>query len=271
MKPTSWEDRLILFVGHLIDNDRKSATIKSYISAIKAVLKTDGQSLDENKYLLKSLTRACKLKNDRVRTRLPIQKGMLKILLNKLCDIFGTQPYLCSLYRAIFASAYFGLLRVGEITSGSHPILAKDVHIGSNKQKIMFVLHTSKTHGLDQKPQVIKIHSTDTIYTKQKNKVKDVQICPFTIMRSYLSHREKGYININEPFFIFKDRTPVKPNNMRSILKSVLGQSGFNEDFYNTHSFRIGRSVDLKILNISVETIRFLGRWRSSSVYDYLK
>ena len=37
-KPLSWEDRLTLFVGYLVKSGKKSTTIKSYISAIKAVL-----------------------------------------------------------------------------------------------------------------------------------------------------------------------------------------------------------------------------------------
>ena len=37
-KPTNWEDRITLFAGHLIHLGRKSNTVKSYISAIKAVL-----------------------------------------------------------------------------------------------------------------------------------------------------------------------------------------------------------------------------------------
>ena len=41
IKPETWEDRLILFVGYLVEGNKKSATIKSYVSAIKAVLKDD--------------------------------------------------------------------------------------------------------------------------------------------------------------------------------------------------------------------------------------
>ena len=71
-KPHAWEDRIVLFIGYLIDNHRQSSTIRSYISAIKAVLQDDGIILDQDQALLTSLTRACRLQNDRVRTRLPI-------------------------------------------------------------------------------------------------------------------------------------------------------------------------------------------------------
>ena len=87
-KPQSWEERLVLFVSYLIDKNRKSSTIKSYISAIKAILQEDDIVLNEDRYLLTSLTRACRLKNDRVRTHLPLQKGMLNLILEKTEEYF---------------------------------------------------------------------------------------------------------------------------------------------------------------------------------------
>ena len=67
----------------------------------------------------------------------------------------------------MISTSYFGLLRVGEITSGDHPVLATDVHIAANKRKIMFVLHTSKTHWKNMKPQMIKITSSKATNKKK--------------------------------------------------------------------------------------------------------
>ena len=72
-KPDTWKDRLTLFVGYLIDNEKQSSTVKSYISAIKAVLREIGIKLNYDQSLILSLTRACRLVNDQIRTRLPIQ------------------------------------------------------------------------------------------------------------------------------------------------------------------------------------------------------
>ena len=51
-KPDNWGDRLILFVGHLIENKKQSSTVRSYISAIKSVLRKDDQEVIEDEYLL---------------------------------------------------------------------------------------------------------------------------------------------------------------------------------------------------------------------------
>ena len=69
------------------------------------------------------------------------------------------QVYLATLYQALFSTAYFGLFRVGELTTRTHPVLARNVHIGSNKRKMLLLLQTSKTHGKGNKPQLIKISS----------------------------------------------------------------------------------------------------------------
>ena len=101
-KPTSWEDRLTLFVGYLVNDGKKAATIKSYVSALKAVLMEIKVELTPDMFLITSLTRACCLINDHVRTRLPILKGQLNMILKQTLIRFQGQPYLTVLYRAIF-------------------------------------------------------------------------------------------------------------------------------------------------------------------------
>ena len=65
VKPSSWEDRVTLFLGHKIEQGMKSTAVKCYVSAIKKLLVEDGYEWDDQKILLGSLTRACKLINDR--------------------------------------------------------------------------------------------------------------------------------------------------------------------------------------------------------------
>ena len=73
-----------------------------------------------------------------------------------------------------------------------------------------------------------------------------------------------------ENFFVFADRTSVKPNNARKILKNLINDLGLDGNNYLFHGLRGGRAVDLYQMGVSVETIKKLGRWRSSAVYNYL-
>ena len=263
-KPETWEDRLVLFVGYLADKRRCSQTIRSYISAIKNILADDGIKLSTDKFLLTAITKACKLRNDQVRTRLPIQKGLLNIILKYVKNFYedSGQLYLASLYQALFASAYYGLLRVGELTTGTHPIRARDIQIAENKQKILFILRSSKTHGKYAKPQFIKI-------TSQPVGNKKTIFCPYEMLVNYIKIRPK-YLNQDEAFFVFRDRSPVRPNNMLSILREILKLAGFEASLYTVHSMRHGRSLDLYNFGIQIPTLMKIGRWSSNTVYTYL-
>ena len=81
---TEWEDRVTLFVTYLINNNKQSATVKSYISALKAILRLDGIELKQN-------TRACKLCNDHVHIKMSIRSGLLNMLVMSLQTVFKRQ------------------------------------------------------------------------------------------------------------------------------------------------------------------------------------
>ena len=185
IRPRCWEDRITLYVKYLIKEKWQSSTIKSYLSAIKAVLKINRIKLNMDDYLLSALMRACKLKNDRVRHRLPIHKGLLHILLQQVELLYSNQPYLAVLYRALFSTAYFGLFRIGELmaTPGGHAVKACDIHLGYNKEKVLFILRTSKMHSKGNKPQKIKITSQEV---GKVNSHKQ-QFCPYHLLREYIN------------------------------------------------------------------------------------
>ena len=211
VRPSTWEERVALYGAYLVKKGIKSTTIKSYFSVIKSVLVTDGYPWTDQKMLLNTLVKSSRIINDRVVTRLPIQIGLLELLIFELERILQHQPYLKLLYSTIFCIAYYGMFRIGELTKSSyddHVVKASNVHIGSNKNKMLFVLYTLKTHDLGMRPQKIKITSKylDFIQCNSHRRF----FCPFTMSRNFfLSHGE--YDMESEPFFIFQDTTPVKP------------------------------------------------------------
>ena len=264
-KPDSWEDRLILFVGYLVQNKRKSSTIKSYVSAIKAVLQMNNenhQPINEDKFVLHTLIRACQLRNDVIQIRLPIKKVLLQLLLRSLEDILPQQPYLVILYRAMFITAYYGLFSIGEITQSPHVLKSPDVRRGTNKRKLMFILYSSKTHCRGNKPQIIKIMASDKdphLKNKKANQEQGFDLsCPFKVINDYIAVR-KHQKSTDEQFFVFRDRSPVKPHHFSHILKLCLHEMGIDNRYFAGHSFRIGRTIDLFDMGVSVESIKKIG------------
>ena len=244
----------------------QSATLKSYFSAIKYILKQDGYEWNDKQVILDSLVKSCKIKNDQVKVRLPIKRALLEMLLGEIGRWFGMQnpqPYLEKMYKAMFCLAYYGMMRVGELTLSPHTLKAGHIHVGNNKDKIMVVLYSSKTHGAASRPQKIKIASLP-IEVKQQN------FCPIRAIQKFMEIRGP-YKDKLEQFFVFSDMSPVKPDHFRGILRQLLTSINLNAALYDAHSFRIGRTCDLEKFGFSIDQIKAMGRWKSNAVYRYLK
>ena len=94
------------------------------------------------------MTRACRLNNDWVYIRRLITKKLLEVLIFEISRVLPNQYYLVVMYRAMFALLYYGFFQIRELAMGDHPVRAANVHIALNKRKMLFILFTSKTHGL---------------------------------------------------------------------------------------------------------------------------
>ena len=264
--PEFWEDRVVAFAAYMIEIKKiQSSTLKSYISPIKHMLKVDGYEWQDNRVYFHSLIRSCRLSNDVVKTRLPIQFGMFELLLFEIERKLGTtQPYLETMYKTLFSLAYYGLMGVGELAWGDHSIKAKNIHIAANKNKILILLYSSKTHDKESKPQEIKISSNECTGSKHKF------FCLFTLVRNFLQIRG-DYASDGEQFFIMADKSPVTPAQVRNMLRMLITALNLNPRVYDCHSFRIGQGTNLLKFGFDVETIKKLGRWKSNAVYKYMR
>ena len=251
----------------LINNGMQSSTVKSYVSVIKKTLVMDGYKWNDNFVLVRSLAKACKIINDRVITRFPIHCGLLEMILFELGREYSNYNYLRILYSTIFAVCYYGLMRVGEVTLSPHVLKAKDVHVATNKDKMLFILYSSKTHDKSNRPQKIKI--TSNRRDKSRGYVHRY-FCPFKLMRRFIEIRGP-FETAEEQFFIFKDGSPVCPYHIRNVLRRIINKLGLEGQLYGMHSFRIGRTTDLIKYQYSVDEVKQLGRWRSNIIFRYIR
>ena len=265
--PESWEQRVALFCAYLVEFKKvQSSTLRSYVSAIKSTLKCDKYKWRDDSVWLNALFHSCKLSNNTLYVRFPIHFKLFEMIMFEVDRLNNTQPYLQILFKAIFATAYYGLTRISEITGSRHSIKAKNIEIADNKEKIKITLFSSKTHDVDSRPQEIKISSSE-ITGRHGRRTKF--FCPFKIIRQYMNIR-RGYTTENENFFIFSDGSTIPQSCIRAMLKSAIQALNLNSDPYSFQSFRIGRATDLLKFGIPIEVIKCLGRWKSNTVYKYL-
>lgn len=265
--PTTWEDKMVLYASFLADIGNHSATVSSYMSAIRYVLRHDGIEISNTSCKLSSIIRACKLQNDVVTVRRPIRSGLLRLILDQVNAIYlkKGQPYLAALYRAVFVSAYYGLMRISELV-GRHAVKTEDVHISTNptKLKVKYVLRSSKTHTAGRRPQLIDIQPDYQVH-KTPN-------CPVLIINQFAKLRPPR-VNIGTRFFVFSDGTPVGEHHVRTTLRNCLKRLNLPWKSFNFHGYRSGRATDLFKWNFDIDWIRKIGRWsrKSTAILAYFK
>lgn len=262
--PPNWEDRIIVWATHLADNRRKSATIRSYISAIRYCLGLDGVRVTHTNCELAAIIQAAKHENDQLYIRLPIQKHLIRLILNFIDTYYvkGKGQIFQGIWlKAIYSMAYHGMMRISELADSPHAVKAQDIIHGRNKGKITIYLRSSKTHSISDQPQIIHILAQPTW----------LHNCPVRLITQYANMRGRYAKYTEQPFFINQDGSPITPLQFRTNLKHILFTLGLPSELYGSHSFQSGKATDDKISGKSVETIRKEGRWSSSMVYKYIR
>ena len=80
-----------------------------------------------------------------------------------------------------------------------------------------------------------------------------------------------GYKKDSDKLYIFRDGSPVTQTHIRAVLKEALKNLGLNAELYNFTSLCIGRASDLQKFGVSIEKIKRMGRWKSNTVYKYIR
>ena len=267
-RPRNWEEGAAWYATYLYHRGFQSSTIRSYISGIKATLINDDYEWDQSAVNFNLVIKSCKMINDSVKNRLPVQNRLLETILFELERKYSKQYYLEIMYKAFFMLLFYGMMRIGELAAGNHTLMAKDIHLAEGKQKMKIVLHSSKTHGKNVRPQIIKIQGNVHLSIERNSNQRCY--CPYACIYEFLQLRG-DYDFPTQHLFIFNDRTSIKPRHIRSLLRELLTNIGLDSKSYDTHSFRIGRATDMFKYGYSVETIKKWGRWRSNAVYKYLR
>ena len=245
-------DQIILFVGYLSNSGFASASITSYTSAIGYIHKLLNLPDPTGQFMVQKLLSACNKVNNSVDTRLPITISILQRLVQALDHTVST-PYLRQLFKAMYSIAFFGLMRLGEITQDTN----KDVSLSFDQVQFTnsAVLLTIKKfkHTLSLKPVQLVLPAQ-----------QDKSIC---LLFQYLKLRG----NTSGPLFRYFDGLPVSRKFFTTNLKLALQFCDLNTDLYKSHSFRIGSASFYAQNGFSDSQIREMGRWSSNAFLKYIR
>ena len=212
-----------------------------YISGVKAILKSEGIELNIDLPELTALVRACKKNDTELFVRIPTQRSLIsgtRSIRNHFVKCKST--IFSKIIQTITVSEYFGMLRIGEMMTGLHPVAASDVLASEANRKLQYILRSSKTHGKSNRSQIVTIISSSR--TSAEHLLN--KHCPYQIILSYANERPRYRLD-SDPFFVFRDGMPVTPHHYRRRLNKALTDIGLEARYYGCHSLRIGCAIGL--------------------------
>ena len=248
------------FVAHLSLLGKAASTAKTYLAGISAFHKLNDWPDPTSAFLIKTLIRGMSRASVSVDTRLPIT-------LQRLQGLLGILPVVCSstyescLFKAAFALAFHGFLRLSEILgqnlpqgTGRKPLMRNNLSF--NLSSVTVQLSGSKTNQSGRK---------ELILVRKESSMPDT--CAVTALHQYMSAHPK----CSDVLFVHINGAPLTQYQFRAVLKKAAYHLGWPMKGFSSHSFRIGAATSAAALGVPLDTIMELGRWKSAAVLGYIR
>jgi len=251
------EAHILLFISFLSVQNFAPSTINSHMAALSFVHSVNGWANPTESFLVRKLKEGCRRSNHRSDGRLPITPSLLEKLM-KVLPLVCKSSYEAQLFKAAFLLAFFGFLRVGELAFTKNQDLSRLIALSDIR--IVGDLLTLR----------IRYSKTDQLgnaYYLSIQGSSEKELCPIAALLSYLDSRplQEG------PLFIHFNRRVITSAQFSHILKEGIKHLGLCPKYFGSHSFRIGAATAAAICGFDEESIKRLGRWKSSAYRLYIR
>ena len=249
---------LLMFISYLDLKELAPATISSHMSALSYMHKVFNVTDSTKNFIVSKALASCYKKYKKIDMRLPITNDILEKI------IFATEQvldncYEIKMFKAMFALAFHGFLRIGELT------------VTNLKQENFNLLKMGNVRLTD----VIEItfvhfkHCKGQPFILQIKPKKRIKNCPVQLMKNYLSVSLSK--SNDKPLFQTSPGIPMLRTKFEKILKQTLKFCNINNAGYKCHSFRIGAATEASKQGLEEEKIKELGRWNSNAYKKYIR
>lgn len=251
--------RLAHFVVFQYYQHYSYATIRSRLSGISYFHKIMGYSNPVESFLVNKLLYSIRLKRHQTDKRLPITIPILGSLLTISRNVLHS-IYDQVLFRAVFTAAFFGLLRMGELslteTGKGNVIRPKSVKFITENRCEKALIHLMRYKHHAGNPATIVLH-------KEKPKA----ICPVRALKKFHALRPSRA----SQYFCHANGSPLLSITVRKLLRCCISQLGLNPSKYTPHSFRIGGATHAFTTHSTPLQIQKMGRWKSNAYKSYVR
>lgn len=164
---------------------------------------------------------------------------------------------------AALCTAFFGFLRLGEMTAPSQTSYDPAIHLcfedvsvdnPASPKVISLTIKQSKTDQL---------RSGSTVNLT----ITSNALCPVAALLAYLAIRG----NMPGPLFLFADGKFLTPAALVQLMRSALSSLGLDPTEFAGHSLWIGAATTAASVGIQDSMIKSLGRWRSNAYQRYIR
>ena len=248
-------DLILTYISYLHLTGKAPSTITTYVAAIGFVHKFNSLSDPTNLYIVQRSLATINKRFGRPDSRLPITRIILHQLIDSL-DNTSKVTYHQTLIKAMYATAFYGLFRIGEITiqkSGDISLHRSDISILPDR---LIIKITKFKTNITNQPFDIVIHKQEGSHH-----------CPYYLLINYLNLRGDA----EGPLFCFPDNKPIPRTFFNTKLHHSLTFCGLNPKLYLSHSFRIGSASYLASIGCNDLQIKIMGRWKSDSFLRYIR
>ena len=246
------------YICALFDNNYKGSTITSRVSAINYACGLKGLHDYGQSTLIKELLKGARARTKTPDRRKPITEAMLASIMRAVHWVVATDEKQ-TLFKCIFAWAFYGALRVSEYTAGSltdHNIKRQHIwpayEVDDIVYKLKFVSYKASPNG----------HDCDFIIGPAFSH----ESCPVRLMHKYLAYRGDN----DGPLFL-ENGQPLKAKTISDTLNACVRFLGMEQNVYTPHSFRIGRCTQWAMEGITESEIQNKGRWNSNAYMKYIR
>ncbi|XP_069490908.1 uncharacterized protein [Ambystoma mexicanum] len=253
---TAQVERFVLW-AHSQGQSRSWVT--SHLAAVAFHSKLKGEGDPTREFSIRAAVKGWgKLEGCRKDVRKPINFEVLGKLLKELEGVC-LDGFELGLFRAAFALAFFGALRVSELVArgkaddSGRALAPGDVTF--TEEGLMVKVRKSKT---DQAGKGASI---------KLRRAGEQSSCPTWLLSHYMTMRPAG----EKYLLIHRDGSPLTIFQFRKVLAVVFKKAGCQGRGWSTHGFRIGAATTAFQEGMHGSEIQRLGRWQSNRYKLYIR
>ncbi|XP_075063546.1 integrase/recombinase xerD homolog [Mixophyes fleayi] len=250
-------DAMLAFMWESYSKGEFRASMASTLAGISFMARLQGYTDVTKGFMIsKALKGWARARPSQADARLPITNNILDQLIETLGGI-AVDEYEKTLFSAAFSMAFFGAFRVSELVAksrGHQESGLKAEHVSLCGGVVSCKIIRSKT---DQSGRGAWV---------QLNRQPNSNICPVNLVSRFMNMRPQARL-----FLCHHNGMPMTKYKFSAIMKKSLQSLNLDSSMYGTHSFRIGAATSAALAGSSTETIKALGRWKSTAYKSYVR